>query len=429
MNILMLYTNSPFNEAGNVALDLFNEFGKKGHKVKMLVNEYEAGYPEGIISMQTPFSLKIKAIRDKIRYKLKLEKKTKSDPEYHFQELNESKQHYSTGSLIRKAGIEPDIIVVLYAKNFVNPKNIYELHKRTGAPVYWFNYDMAPFTGGCHYSWDCTGYQRHCGSCPGLHSTDPADLTYRNFMYKKSFFDRTDIRVISGSEGQYRELKQSTLFKERPITKILLAVSPLVFKPVPAASARQKFGISADRKVIFFGAVHLENKRKGIAYLVAALKALKKMLLDDPALDQKITLLVAGQRFDEIESELPFAYHYLGMLRTNEDMANAYQAADVFVCPSLQDAGPTMINQSLMCGTPVVAFETGVALDLVMTGRTGYRAELRNSTDMASGIKTILSQTEGEMMAMRKECRQVAEQMIHPDVNLDHWIRTINGQS
>jgi glycosyltransferase involved in cell wall biosynthesis len=288
---------------------------------------------------------------------------------------------------------------------------------------------MAPFTGGCHYSWDCTGYQRQCGSCPGLHSTDPHDLTYRNFTYKQGYFDKTDIRVISGSEGQYRELRQSTLFKHRPITKILLAVNPDVFKPVPSATAREKFGIAPDRKVIFFGAVHLENKRKGIAYLVGALKALKASLLDDPALDSKITLLVAGQRFDEIENDLPFPYHYLGMLRSNGEMATAYQAADVFVCPSLQDAGPTMINQSLMCGTPVVAFETGVGLDLVITGTTGYRAELRNSEDMAEGIKRVLSLPAPEMEAMRKKCRAVAEEMIHPEVNLQQWINVIKGQA
>jgi hypothetical protein len=69
-----------------------------------------------------------------------------------------------------------------------------------------------------------------------------------------------------------------------------------------------------------------------------------------------------------------------------------------------------------------------VGLDLVITGKTGYRAQLRNSVDMAAGIRKILSQSADEMTAMRKECRAFAEKMIHPEVNLDHWIRTINGQ-
>lgn len=181
--------------------------------------------------------------------------------------------------------------------------------------------------------------------------------------------------------------------------------------------------------MIFFGAVHLENKRKGIIYLVKALEHLKMMLKDNPELSEKITLLIAGGRFDQIEDALSFPYHYLGKLKNNAEMAEAYQAADVFVCPSLQDAGPTMINQSIMCGTPVVAFETGVALDLVITGESGYRAVLRDPEDMARGILKILQMPAGEMEMMRKQCRALAEKEIHPEVNLGRWLRVITGGS
>lgn len=428
MNILMLYTSSPYNEAGSVALDLFNEFRRNGHNVKLLVNEYGPDYPEGITSLETPFLIFKNNFKRKVRNKLQLNK-LHAAPEYHFQDLDEQKKYYSTAKILRKAGMRPDAIVVLYAKNFLNSENIYQLYRRTGAPIYWFNFDMAPYTGGCHYSWDCTGYQRSCGSCPGLYSTDPYDLTYQNFQYKKAYYDKIDIRIISGSEWQYRQLQKSTLFKNSRIKKILLGINPDIYKPVPKTISREKVNIPADRKVIFFGAVHLENKRKGFAYLITALKKLKELVKDNPELDRRILLLIAGQRFDQIENELPFEYHYMGMLKGGPEMASAYQAADLFVCPSLHDAGPTMINQSVMCGTPVVSFETGVSLDLVIPGMTGYRARLMDSDEMAAGILRLLTTPEQDYETLRKNCRELALKLIHPQVVLDSWMKLINEQT
>lgn len=36
---------------------------------------------------------------------------------------------------------------------------------RLGKPTYWFLHDMWPFTGGCHYSFDCTKYLYSCSDC------------------------------------------------------------------------------------------------------------------------------------------------------------------------------------------------------------------------------------------------------------------------
>jgi glycosyltransferase involved in cell wall biosynthesis len=45
-----------------------------------------------------------------------------------------------------------------------------------------------------------------------------------------------------------------------------------------------------------------------------------------------------------------------------------------------------MINESIMCGTPVVSFRMGVAEDLIINGETGYIVKLKNIRDLANGI-------------------------------------------
>ena len=139
-------------------------------------------------------------------------------------------------------------------------------------------------------------------------------------------------------------------------------------------------------------------------------------------------MLIAGHGVDGFTNEIPFDYTYVGYLSVDHDLPEAFRAADVFVCPSIEDSGPMMINQSIMSGTPVAAFEMGVALDLVHTGETGYRAKLRDSSDLARGIHEILSLPERDFEKMRMNCRDYGLSSGTVGVQVDR-IETIISQA
>jgi glycosyltransferase involved in cell wall biosynthesis len=423
MNILLLHAYNPFKASGVVALNLFNDLKTRGHKVKMLTNVYDADYPEGILSMETSASSywKKSRIKNKIVYlkrKYKFDRKIEIDSRFDFFEFEEAKNIYRTKQLLRKAGFKPDFIVVLFAKTFINSKNIFELYKKTRSPIYWLMYDMAPLTGGCHYAWECKGYQNSCGGCPGLYSSDPFDITYKNLAYKKYFLEKAKVELITASEWQYQQAKVSSLFKDSRIHKILLSFDPQIFKPVDKALARIHFEIPANRKIIFFGSIALTTLRKGMIYLLESLKILKKKI-KGTKLDNDILLLIAGSEIKEVVNNLPFEYHYLGLVDNTFGIASAYQVSDLFICPSIEDSGPSMINQSIMCGTPVVSFEMGVALDLVINGKTGYRAKLADSEDMAQGLFDILTLSDEGCSEMSENCRQLALKLCSPEVQIE----------
>jgi len=424
MNILMLFGNHPLKQSGAVTLDLFNELKKRGHNVRLMVNVYDKGYPEGVISMDTLFSSYKERVINKLKRIFKLDQKRPTDKKYHFYGVDEKKMFYSTDQLLKKSGIKPDAIVVMFAKYIVNAKNIFELNAKTKAPVYWMMYDSAPLTGGCHYSWDCKGYQSTCGNCPGLYSSDPFDMTYQNLSYKKEYFDKTDINIVLASEWQYLHTIRSTLFKNRPIHKIFIAIDPEIFKPVPKEALRKKMGIAAGKKVIFFGANYLNHERKGMQYLIPALRALKKSF-QGSTLEDDVLLLIAGAEVENLKDHLPFEYFDLGVVDNGPGIASAFQASDFFVCPSIEDAGPSMINQSLMAGTPVVAFAQGVALDLVVSGQTGYKARMKDIEDLAKGMQSILEMTETDYCKMKSNCREKAMELFHPDVNVRRWLEIL----
>lgn len=427
MNILIFNTTNPLKDSGIVALDLFNQLKKNGHEVKLLVNCFDKNYPEGIISLESYLSTRWKILLEKLEWRLnklirvlKLREPKKSDNNYYFFQLKEQKLLYKTKTLLKKAKVKPEVIIILFAKKFINVKNIYELYKETHAKVFWLMFDMAPFTGGCHYAWDCEGYKNSCGNCPGLYSSDPFDITHENLIYKKKFLDQTNIQVLAGSEWQYRQAKMSILFSNKLIHKMLLSIDSSIFKPVSKEKLRMEMKIQTNKKIIFFGAVGLSDTRKGMYYLIESLNKLKEILKSTNSdLGNNILLLVAGKGFDALVDLLPFESKYLGYLNNNYGIASAYQVADIFLCPSIEDSGPMMINQSIMSGTPVVSFEMGVAIDLIINGETGYRARIKDSIDMAQGIFNILNLNSDDYNRLSMRCRELAMKLCSPEIRME----------
>lgn len=425
MKVLMLNSNNPLRASGVVALELMDSLRNEGHEVRMLVNSYGMNFPEGIYNTKNYSTFLRSSVYERIifycdRLRRKLGFNVPKSTKYSFYKMNEKKLIYKTSYLLKIAGFKPDVIILLWINNFITSKNIYELQSQTGANILWLLYDMAPFTGGCHYAWDCKGYMNSCGSCPALNSSNPYDRSRKNLIYKKKHFDNINIGIIAGSEWQSSQAKSSTLFIGKKISKILIPVNPEVFKPVDKVQLRQIMNIPLEKKVVFFGAIGLQSPRKGMKYLTDALCILKdKIRKNHHDLEDQILLLVAGNDYDPIKNLLPFPTMYLGNLSNDEKLAGAYQAADIFVCPSIEDSGPMMINQSIMCGTPVVSFEMGVSIDLVVNGMTGYRARLGDCDDMAVGLIEILRKNIDEYEKMVDFCRDIAVRHISPEARMD----------
>lgn len=340
-----------------------------------------------------------------------------SNQDYYFQD--QSRTILATPEeLVRSQDFAPDVIIVHWVSNFISLGDISALSQAYRAPVIWYLLDMAPLTGGCHYAWDCSGYFRECGLCPALNSISTYDLSNRIWQKKHLALQNIDLSVVAGSYWLEKQARNSSLFRGSQISKILLSVDPDIFAPISKATARQQLGLPEDKKIIFFGNQGLSLKRKGMAHLIEAIQ----ILAEDPSFDKKNVLVaVAGDAPDDLH--LPLSYHALGFLGSDEKLALAYQAADIFVCPSIEDSGPMMINESIMCGTPVVSFEMGVSPDLVHKGTTGYCAKLGDSRDLAHGIRTILALSENQSKLLSESCRDIGMKLCHPQQQVDGFRR------
>ena len=321
--------------------------------------------------------------------------------------------------LLELLPFKPDIIIAHWISNFITALTLRDLNRMTGSPVLWYLIDMAPLTGGCHYAFDCNGYTRQCGYCPQLGlKKGKQDLSYRQWRKKRHYVREMDITAVAASTWLQKQLETCSVFRGKRRETILLGMDVETFRPIPRDKARKLLYLPADRKIIFFGAQRITEERKGIGYLVGALRLLHAMLGDNVDMRDRILVVTAGRSENAEQLDIMFDHRHIGFLNGDAMLAAAYQAADVFVNASIEDAGPMMVNESILCGTPVVSFDMGVAADLVHTAHTGYRARLRDKEDMAVGLRRILEMDDDVRYVMRENCRRLGLQLCHPSVQV-----------
>lgn len=406
-NIVILTASHPYKAAGLVAYDLMQVLKQENYNVTIVTNSrLEKNYSDTISLLRnSKNSILLKAINIyKILYnkfvKIHLQK---INPDYHMYGLFQRKSKDLTSKIISKIPFNIDAFIYLFPQNFLDVEDLSKLHSKTGAPVFWYMMDMAPMTGGCHYAWDCTGFTDSCGTCPGIYSNDVNDITHQLWSKKKQNLQSSNIIPVAASTWQFKQLEKSSIFFKKNHYKILIPIDPMMFRPGKSEIARKKLLLPIDKKIIFFGAMSVFEKRKGFKQLVDALHILKEQLGDKSS---EVLLAIAGHGNQNMADKLPFDHKFLGYLNYS-DLALVYQSADLFACPSVEDSGPMMINQAIMSGTPVVSFEMGIALDLVINGLTGFRVENKNSKEFAKALQKLLEMSSEESKIMRKNIEKL----------------------
>lgn len=400
--ILILTGSNPYVNAGILSYDIFKSLTENGNDVKLITKYFDYRFERNMSSFYNEFQTRIIKARDKILNKLRIPQK--NDTNYYMFGLSERKNYLSTSKLLNKINFSPDVIIYLFPHRFLNAKNLYELNTLTNAPVCIMPVDLAQLSGGCHYTNGCTGFQKFCGSCPGIYSNKHKDITYKNLKFKQKYLSQTKLFVCANTwTNQF--VKKSTLYKNSPVFNINVVINEKQFLPAVSESFRSKWDIPTSKFVIFFGATSVKEERKGFNYLLDSLDLLFNELSSDER--ENIVLVIAGNIDEGIKAQLKFESLILGHLN-HDNLRDAYRLADIFVSPSIQDAGPMMVIQSLMCGTPVVCFKMGNSIDFILNGITGYQADLKDVKDMKEGMLKFIRLTHFERNKCSDACRHIA---------------------
>lgn len=277
-------------------------------------------------------------------------------------------------------------------------------------PVVWTLADMNAFTGGCHYSEGCDGYQRKCKDCPLLKGK--SKLPHDTWKIKKNAYSNLDIVFIAPSKYIAGFAKQSSLIGNKRIEVIPNAYPVDKFFPVPKNDARHKLGLPQDKDILLFGTGSLNNLRKGGDILAQAIKLLVQA-------NSRHSFLAVT--FGNGSIDIPIPFKGLGSL-SEERLHLAYSASDVFISPSREDVGPMTVAESMLCGTPVVGFNVGIIPEIVQHKLTGYIAEPFSSIDLKQGIEWTL-EIKNNHNNFSTKIREAALKYCDPNVSAQKHIK------
>lgn len=273
-------------------------------------------------------------------------------------------------------------------------------------------HDMWSFTGHCAYSFDCGRWQTGCGRCP-YPETYPAvqrDNTHLEWKIKAWIYQHSNLDVVTLSRWLTNQVKKSML-THFPIHYIPNGIDTEAYQPLEQGMCRSILGITK-KKVLMYSAANLNDSRKGMDLLIAALARLDKTLRTE------LLLLTFGSSRQDLAKLLDIEMLNLGYLESDRLKAIAYSAADLFVLPTRADNLPLVLQESMACGTPMVAFNVGGVPDLVRPGLTGYLAAPESVEDLSIGILQLLEDNN-----LRNQFGQNCRQIIIDEYTLELQVK------
>lgn len=220
------------------------------------------------------------------------------------------------------------------------------LKKNKVKVVYTFH-DCWAFTGYCpHFAIaQCDNWSTGCGQCVlRKRYSWFFDKSAQNYSRKRVALEGVDLTVVTPSHWLASLVKHSFL-KNYPVKVINNGIDLAVFGPVESGF-RKKYGLQ--NKKIVLGVSFGWSSQKGLDVFIDLAERLSNVY--------QIVLIGTDANVDR---QLPKNIISIHRTQNQQELAQIYSAADVFVNPTREDNYPTVNMEAITCGTPVVTFDTG----------------------------------------------------------------------
>ena len=260
---------------------------------------------------------------------------------------------FSTIHLLKKIeAFLPDIIHIHNIHgSFINLPLLFKYIKKHKIHTIWTMHDCWAITGRCpHFSMmHCNNWKDGCSNCCYPKDSYPESRfdtsSYIWKMKKKLFTGIDNMSIITPSEWLAGLVCQSFL-NEYPIKIIHNGINLSVFSP-RHSNFRQKHGVS-DTEYMLLGVAFGWGERKGLDVFVELSKRLPS----------KYHIVLVGTD-NYVDKQLPNNIISIHRIQNQEELAQIYTAADLFVNPTREEVFGLVNIESLACGTPGITFNSG----------------------------------------------------------------------
>ncbi len=261
---------------------------------------------------------------------------------------------------------QADIINLHWISSFLDYKSFF---KNNNKKIVWTLHDMEPFSGGNHYS----------------RTKEKSKIEKQILEDKLKIFTKKKINLTIVSPSKWLMIKssESQLFKNFQHFCIPNGIDSDLYIKYDLIKVRNELSLPLDKKIILFVAESIQDKRKGLLYLIQALEKIKYK-------EENIILCTVGAIIDPELLPKFNNIHNFGYIKDENMMSKIYSCADIFVIPSLEDNLPNTMIESLMCGTPVVGFKIGGIAETI-NDQNGILCQNIDSGELALSINRAIN--------------------------------------
>ncbi len=232
---------------------------------------------------------------------------------------------------------------------------------------------------------------------------------------KRIFVSSLDYAVASSMRSFVKR-------QDPKLVELPFGIDLKAFQPGP--SERAFFGLPEDRMIfLMVGGLDRAHAFKGVDVAIRALAGIS---------DKTVLLAIRGD--GELQASFEALAHELGVAERvrflprceTRDLPRLYRSADVLLFPSTSgsEAFGLVAIEAQACGTPVIASDLPGVRSVLQSGKTGWIVPPRDVAALTKQMERAIQRSSDEVIRMRLEASQLAQQRYDQERHLDRLIQT-----
>jgi len=208
--------------------------------------------------------------------------------------------------------------------------------------------------------------------------------SYLAWLYSKA------AQIIYPSQMAY-DLLDNLTAEGKPSTVISNGIDTSEFKPTDTGDFHERYSIPRHTtNIVFVGRLYPE---KSVDTLIHAVPHII-------AVHPEVHVMIAGAghlrpKLEALVKKLDVQKHvtFLGLV-SDEDKLLAYNAADIFVLPSLAELEGMVVLEAMACGKPIIIANSEMSASRHFIDNNGFLFEAANARDLADQALRLITDTE-----------------------------------
>lgn len=384
MKVVLVDVNYKHSSTGKIVHDLCDLLNHNGHETKVLFGRGEKpSSKEKAIRIASVFEVFFHALLTRLTG------------------LTGYFSFFATKRLINEIKkFNPDVVHLHELHGYyVNFGKVVEFLKKEKIPTVWTFHCEFMYTGKCGYAYECEKWKTQCAKCPQIKEYPRSlflDFTNYMFRHKKRLFQEFNrLEIVTPSKWLANRVRSSFL-QDKSVSVIHNGIdTDNIFYPRETSELKQKIQITKDKKVILSVAPNIMDERKGGQWVLELAKHFGEDYL----------FILVG--VDDFSGDIPNNVLMLGRTKDQDELAQYYSLADLFLICSKRENFPTTCLEALSCGTPIVGFDEGGTAETAPPGY-GYFVPYSDTAGLKERINDFYNGN-GRLYKTSQECREFAE--------------------